>query len=115
MTRLANVKRFAQVAVMAAALTAVGAGVGSAMAQAAPHFPPHPGVPPTAGHPTPTERNPVLNEFRGIVYFRNGIPIGSILPGQENVGHLIDILVKCRAHEGNSHVNPDGFVFVHCS
>ena len=99
MTRLANVKRFAQVTVLAAALAAVGAGVGSGMAQAAPDFHPHPG----------------LNEFKGVVYFRNGIPIGSILPGQENVGHLIDILVTCRAHEGNSHVNPDGFVFVHCS
>ena len=103
MTRLANVKRFAQVAVMAAALTPVGAGVGSAMAQAAPDFHPDPGGPHTAGH---------LNEFRGVIFFRNGIPIGSILPGQEKIP--VDILVKCRAHEGNSHVNPDGFVFVHC-
>jgi hypothetical protein len=88
------------------------------MAQAAPHFPPHPGVPPTAGDPTPTapaEKNPILNEFKGVVYFRNGIPIGSILPGQENVSHIIDTLVNCRAHEGNSRLNPDGFLFVHCS
>lgn len=109
MTRLANVKRFAQVAVMTAALTAVGWGVGSAMAQAAPHSPPHPGVPPTVG-----DQNPILNEFKGVVFFRNGIPIGSILPGQENVGDIIDTLVNCRAHEGNSHLNPDGFLFVHC-
>jgi len=108
MTRLANVKRFTQVAVMAAALTAASWGVGSAMAQAAPDVHPHPGVP-------PTEKNAGPNEFKGVVYFRNGIPIGSILPGQENVGHLIDILVNCRAHEGNSRVNPDGLVHVHCS
>jgi hypothetical protein len=118
MTRIANVKRLAQVTAMTAALTAVGWGAGSTVAQAAPHFHPHPVVPPTAGDPTPTaptESNPVHHEFKGIIYFRGGIPIGAILPGQENVGHIIDILVKCRPHGGNSHVNHDGFVFVHCS
>jgi hypothetical protein len=125
MTRIAKVKTLAQVTAMTAALTAVG-WTGSAVAQAAPHFHPHPVVPPAAGDaatdaaPTaPAEQNPIHHEFhhefKGIIYFRNGVPIGALLPGQENASHIIDILVKCRPHAGNSHVNHDGFVFVHCS
>jgi hypothetical protein len=110
MTRLANVKRLAQAVGMTAALTAVGWGVGSATAQGAPHFPLHHDVQPAAA-----EQNPAPHEYKGTIFFRGGIPIGAILRGQENVSHIIDILVSCRAHERSATLSPDGFHFVHCS
>lgn len=108
-TRLANVKSFAQVAVTTAAMTAVGLGFGPAIAQGAPHLFPHPDVETPAG-----DQHPIRDEFKGIIYFRQGIPIGSILRGQENVSHIIETLVTCRPHERNSQRSPDGFIFVHC-
>jgi hypothetical protein len=116
-TRLANIQRVARVTAMAAAFSAVGWGTGSAMAEAAPHVLPHPDVSSTSRGPAAIIHKAeasVVHEWKGTIFFHGGIPIGSILRGQENVGGVIDILTRCRAHEGNSHRTPDGFIFVHC-
>jgi hypothetical protein len=117
MIRLANIKRVARVTAIAAAFSAVGWGAGSGMAQAAPHLLPHPDVSSTSKEPAAivhAAEESVLHEWKGTIFFHSGIPIGSILRGQENVGGVIDILTRCRVHERNSHRTPDGFIFVHC-
>jgi hypothetical protein len=126
MIRLANNKRVVHAAVLTTALTAVGWGVGCAIAQAEPHphlhlF--HPGTSrperaPSTEDPAPDapRGNPILDDlpFKGTVFFRHGMPIGSIRPGQDNVGDVISILTTCRPHPGNSFRTHDGFIFVHC-
>jgi hypothetical protein len=126
MIRLANAKKAAQVAVLTTGLTAVGWGVGCAIAQADPHphlhlFHPHATQPDRApgndaASPDAPRGNPILDELplKGIVFFKNGIPIGSIKPGQDNVRDIIPIITTCRPHPGNTVRTHDGFIFIHC-
>ena len=72
---------------------------------------------PDGGNPNgegPPRGNPIANEFKGVIFLRNGVPIGSILAGQENVGGVIPLIVQCRPHPGNTTFS-DGYTFVHCS
>ena len=72
---------------------------------------------PDGGNPNsegPPRGNPIANEFKGVIFLKNGVPIGSIFAGQENVGGVIPLIVQCRPHPGNTTFS-DGYTFVHCS
>lgn len=56
----------------------------------------------------------VANEFKGLLIFKNGLPVGFIRPGQENVGHLVHVLVECGAHGKPVSINPEGIGILHC-
>jgi hypothetical protein len=116
LSRLANVKRVVHVTAIAALLTTLGWAVGSATAEATPHGDPRPGN--AAAHEEPDNENPAnghsaVSEFRGLLIFKNGLPVGFIPPGADHVD-VVHLLVQCNAHQRQVERNPEGIGILHC-